>query len=115
MSVFEDLKHTTEKTSDIGERYVRASHQYFRLKVFQQLTISLSMAAKVLVVGTLLFGGLVFLSIAGAIELGNALNSYSLGFLMVGLIYLVIALICYLLRKKFNAFIIKKVGLKFFN
>lgn len=115
MSIFEDLKHTTDKTSDIGERYIRASHQYFRLKVFQQLTISLSMAVKVLVVGTFLFGGLIFLSIAGAIELGNELDSYSLGFLLVGLIYMVLSLIFYVFRRAFNTFVIKKIGVKFFN
>ena len=115
MSVFNDINHTTERASQIGERYIRASHQYFKLKVFQQLTLSLSLVTKVLAVGSLLFAGLVFLSIAGAIELGNAVNSYSLGFLLVGLIYVVISILIYLLRAKFNAYIIKKVGLKFFN
>ena len=47
MSVFEDVNHTASKVSHIGERYIRASHQYFRLKIFQQLTLSLSLVAKV--------------------------------------------------------------------
>ena len=115
MSVFEDINYTTEKASHIGERYVKASHQYFRLKIFQQLTLSLSMATKVLIVGSFLFAGFIFMSIAAAIELGNTVNSVALGFLLVGLIYVVLSVIFYLLRGKFNTYIIKKVGLKFFN
>ncbi|MBU2919890.1 hypothetical protein KO504_00925 [Winogradskyella psychrotolerans] len=115
MSVFDDLNHTASKVSHIGERYVKASHQYFRLKIFQQLTLSLSLVTKVLAVGSLLFAGLVFLSIAAALEIGNALNSYALGFLIVGVAYVILSLIIYKLRTKFNSFIIKKVGLKFFN
>ena len=115
MSVFEDISNTTDKASNIGERYIRASHQYFRLKVFQQLTLSLSLVTKVLIVGGFLFAGLVFLSIAACIEIGKSVGSYSQGFLWVGLIYIVISILIYLLRAKFNSFIIKKVGLKFFN
>ena len=115
MSVFNDINHTTEKASQIGERYIRASHQYFRLKIFQQISLSLSLVAKILAVGSLLFAGFVFLSIAGALELGNIYNSHSLGFLLVGLIYVVISLIIYLMRSKLNSYIIKKVGHKFFN
>ncbi|MGJ8549202.1 hypothetical protein [Winogradskyella wichelsiae] len=115
MSVFEDINRTTDKASNIGERYVRASHQYFKLKLFQQLTLSLSMVAKVMVIGAFIFGGLVFVSIAGAIELSHAVDSYALGFLLIGAIYLVLAMFIYLLRAKFNAYIIKKTGHKFFN
>ncbi|GGW60759.1 hypothetical protein DFQ11_102639 [Winogradskyella epiphytica] len=115
MSVFEDMSSTTGKASDIGERYIRASHQYLKLKVFQQLTLSLTLMTKVLAIGSFLFAGLVFLSIAGALKLGNSLGSFSLGFLLVGLIYLVLAIIIYMLRTKFNYYIIKKVGNKFFN
>ena len=115
MSVFEDVNHTASKVSHIGECYIRASHQYFRLKIFQQLTLSLSLVAKVLAVGSFLFAALVFLSIAAALEIGNSLNSYSLGFLLVGLIYVILCIMVYMLRSKFNSYILKKVGPKFFN
>ncbi|WP_225035633.1 hypothetical protein [Winogradskyella sp. SM1960] len=115
MSVFDDINQTTSKASHIGERYIRASHQYFRLKIFQQLTLSLSLVTKVLAIGSLLFAGLVFLSIAAALEIGDALNSFALGFLIVGFVYVLLSVIIYLLRAKFNTMIIKRVGLKFFN
>lgn len=115
MSVFENINRTTDKASMIGERYAKASHQYFKLKVFQQLTLSLSMAAKVMVIGAMVFGGLVFVSIAAAIELSRSVGSFGLGFFLVGLIYFALGLLTYLLRSKFNYYIIKKIGVKFFN
>ncbi len=115
MSIFEEINNTTDKATKIGERYIKTSHQYFRLKVFQQLTLSLSLATKVLAVGSFLFVGLVFVSIAGAIELGNAVNSYALGFLLVGLIYFFFSIVMYGIRSRFNSYIIKKVGFKFFS
>lgn len=115
MSVFDDINHTTDKASHIGERYIKASHQYFRLKVFQQLTLSLSLATKVIAFGSFMFAGLLFLSIAAGIEIGKAVSSYSLGFLIVGIAYFIISILIYLMRAKFNSYIIKKLGPKFFN
>lgn len=115
MSVFEDINDTTEKASNIGERYIKSSHQYFKLKIFQQLTLSLSLVAKVLAVGSLLLVGLAFLSVAAAMEMSRLLDSHSLGFLLVGFFYVIISVIIYKLRAKFNTIIIKKVGQNYFN
>jgi hypothetical protein len=115
MSLFEDINSTTDKASDIGERFLKTSRQYYRLKLFQQLTISLSMVVKLLAIGGFLFVGILFFSIALAIKLGNELDSFVLGMVLVGLIYLVVAVILYLLKSRINAFIIKKVGSKFFD
>jgi hypothetical protein len=77
--------------------------------------MSLSLATRVIAVGSFLFAGLLFVSIAGAIELGTLVNSYALGFLLIGLIYFIFSIIIYMLRSKLNVIIIKKIGLKFFN
>ena len=34
MSVFENLHNTTDKATDLGEKYIKTSRQYFRLKIF---------------------------------------------------------------------------------
>ncbi|MDH7912895.1 hypothetical protein [Winogradskyella sp. SYSU M77433] len=114
MSVFESLNNTTDKATGIGERYIKASHQYLRLKIFQQLTSSVSLMAKVLIIGGFLFVGFIFCSIALAIEIGRSLNSLALGCLIVGLMFMVIGFILFKTRKKINSIIIKKIGLNFF-
>lgn len=115
MSVFEDLNYTTEKATDIGERYIKASHQYFKLKIFQQLALGISTIAKLFAIGMFLFAGLVFMSVAASIEIGKALGSYPLGFLLIGSIYTFLTLLIYTLRGKLNTYILKKIGAKFFN
>ena len=114
MSVFDSLNNTTEKVTDIGERYIKTSHRYLKLKIFQQLTLTLSLAAKVLLIGGLLFVGLIFCSIAAAIELGEAFNSLALGCLTVSGFYIALAIIIYTLRGHLNKIIIKNIGQTFF-
>ncbi|MBV7267852.1 hypothetical protein [Winogradskyella luteola] len=115
MSVFDDLNTTTDKASGIGERYIKTSHQYIKLKIFQQLTLSFSILSKVLVIGGFAFFGIIFLAVALAIKLGNVFNSIMLGYLAVGIIFMGIALIIYILRSKINKLIIKTFSSKFFD
>ncbi len=55
MNVFESLNETSNKAVDIGEKYVEASHQYLKLKIFQQLTGAMSLFGKMLLIGSFLF------------------------------------------------------------
>jgi hypothetical protein len=115
MSVLDSFNKTTNKVVDIGERYMKASHQYFELKIFQQLTLSISLFIKILLIGSFLFVGLLFCSVALALELGRSFASPALGCIAVGCIYLFIAFIFFIVRKKINKTVIKTVGKNFFN
>ena len=53
MTVFESLNNTTDKATDTAERYVKTSKDYLKLKIFQQLTISISLVSKFAVIGSL--------------------------------------------------------------
>lgn len=114
MSIFDDVNQTTNKASDIGERYIKTSHQYFRLKIFQQLTLSFSMIVKAIIVGLLCFVGLLFFSVALVVELSKIYDSLIIGCIIVGSVYLLFALIMYLLKARINKFVIRKIGSKFF-
>lgn len=114
MSIFDDVNQTTNKASDIGERYVKTTHQYFRLKVFQQLTLSLSMIVKAVLIGAMLFVGLLFFSVALVVELSSVYESLITGCIIVGFGYLLLAIVIYLLKSKINKFLIRKVGSKYF-
>ncbi len=114
MNVFESINNTSEKVSDIGEKYVTKSYEYFKLKVFQQLSFTISMMAKAIVIGAVLFIGLIFMAVAGAIAIGNALDNVSLGYLIVGGLFMVIALLIFLLRNLIDSTIINKFHSKFF-
>lgn len=115
MSIVEDINSTTNKASDIGERYIKTSHQYFKLKLFQQLSLSASLIAKMFAVGCFLFLGVVFFSVALAVKLSAVFGSTVLGYLTVGFIFLLIAAILYASRERITKLILKKLSLKFFN
>ena len=115
MSMFGSFVETTDKASDIGERYVKTSYQYLRLKIFQQLTISISLFAKIIVIGSLLFLSFLFLAFAVAIVIGNALDNEALGYLIVGIVFSIIAAIIYILREAISKKVISTIGEKYFD
>lgn len=114
MGVFDSLGETTDRATDIGEKFLNTSHQYFKLKIFQQIAISVSMIAKIFAIGSLIFIGITFFSVAGAIAIGNALGSIVLGCLVVGFIFLLIGLIVYFTREAINRMVLQKLSSKFF-
>lgn len=115
MNVFESINNTSDKASAIGEKYIKSSQDYIKLKAFEQLTISISLIVKLFAIGSLVFIGLIFLAITGAMAIGNALNSITLGCLIVAVIFIVLAILVFLLRKHIDKKIIRKISIKFFN
>ena len=113
MSVFENLHNTTDKATDLGEKYIKTSRQYFRLKIFQQVSFSISLFAKLFAIGSLLF-------IAFLLELNLfppllLYNNPAYGFLIVAGIFILLGLLMYLLRKSLETLVIRTLSEKFFN
>ncbi|APZ46352.1 hypothetical protein BW723_08600 [Polaribacter reichenbachii] len=100
MNIFEAFKSNSEEGVDAGKDYVNASFEYGKLKTFQILTYSLSAFTKLLLIGSLLGIGVIFVSVAGAIALGNYLGNIALGHLIVGLFLAFLGFLIYLLRKR---------------
>jgi len=115
MNIFETLNESTTNVVKTGENYIKHTERYFKLKVFQQLSLSFSLLIKLAIVGGLLFLGLIFLAISGAIALGEVLGSTPLGVLIMGLTIILFALIAFALRKYIDKTIIKKFSKSFFD
>ncbi|SFZ89882.1 hypothetical protein SAMN05428642_101616 [Flaviramulus basaltis] len=115
MRLVDSINDTNSKAKEVGEKYLKTSYEYYKLKIFQQLTISVSLVFKAFAIGALLLLGIVFLAIALAILIGESLDNYALGFLWVGFIFLILSLIVFLFRKHLNNLIIKKLSKTFFN
>ena len=114
MNIFESINDTSNKASDVGERYIDTSFEYLKLKVFQQLTFTISMMGKALVIGAVLFIGLIFLAISAAIAIGDALGQIALGYLIIGGFFLIMSFAIYKMRRRFDAKIIAKFQTIFF-
>lgn len=111
MNLFESTKMGVKS----GENYLKNSEEYFKLKIFQQLSMSFSLLVKLCIIGGLIFLGVVFIAVAGTIALGNWIGSMVFGVILVGVILLLLAMIAYLLRKKIDKKIIKKMSKSYFD
>jgi hypothetical protein len=114
-NIFESINNTTDSATEIGGKYLEDTQEYFKLKVFQQLTMSISMITKAFVIGGLLFIGLIFLSVAAALALGSYIDNMALGYIIVAAFYLICGGIIYSKRAIINEKIIVKMSPKFFN
>tara|TARA_R110002167_G_scaffold33327_11_gene107085 strand:+ start:1039 stop:1395 length:357 start_codon:yes stop_codon:yes gene_type:complete len=115
MGVIEALKNTSEKAVETGDTYLKKTQEYYTLKVFQQLAISASLFCKMLLIGSFIFLGVIFLSVAATMALGAFLGNVPLGCLIIAAVLFVIAGIVYFFRKKIDAKIIYKLSEEFFN
>lgn len=115
MEVFKTIDKTSAEAVKNGEQYYKSSLEYYKLKIFQQLTITLSMFFKLLVIGGLVILGFIFLTIAGAIALGNVLNSMILSCILIGVFLLIVGIIIYFKRNFINRMVIRKASNSFFN
>ncbi len=99
---FEELKHDFSEIDKEVSAYVEHSLEYAKLKSFKISMVLVTYFAKVILVGAFAFLTLVFLSLAASFALGEAFNSYLYGFLFVGLLYLILAIIGYALKDRLN-------------
>lgn len=114
MGIIKSLKSTSEDGVDIGKKYVEACYKYNKLKIFQVLTYSISSLTKLFLVGSLLAVGIIFISVAGAIALGDYLQNISLGYVFVGFSLMTLGFLIYLIRKVIDKYIIKNIAQQFF-
>lgn len=115
MTVFESLNRTTDKATEKAEKYIKTTQKYVMLKVFQQITLSLSLVVKLAIIGGFVMLATVFLAVSAAIAIGNALENMALGYLVVGVVFLLIAVLVYFMRHLIDTRIITSVSNKFFD
>jgi hypothetical protein len=115
MSLLDSLGETNKKASAAGEKFLKSSYNYYKLKIFQQLTISIGLIFKIIFIGGLIIIALGFMATAFALFLGEVLDNPGLGFVLAGVLFLCLSLIAYLFRKHMNSYIVKILSEKFFN
>lgn len=115
MSLSESVGETNKKAIDIGEKYLNTSYEYYKLKIFQQLTITISIVFKAILIGSFLVIGLFFMALALGLLIGDILGSYAQGFIIVGLIFMFLSFIALLLKKRIHNFVVAILSEKFFN
>lgn len=113
---FEELKGHTENIQNQAEAYIESNLAYYKLKSFKLAMKSMTAIIKFGLIFLFLLMVLLFFSIAGAFALGKSLDSYALGFLIVGGAYLIITGILFTVKDKIvEGPILEKFSEIFFN
>jgi len=113
---FEELKEHTEDIQKQAKEYLENSVAYYKLWGFKVAMQSTTMIVKFALIAVTLSMVLLFCSVAGAFAIGKALDSYALGFLIVGGIYLAITGLLFLIKDKIvEGPILEKFSEIFFN
>ncbi|MCZ8330022.1 MAG: competence protein [Flavobacterium sp.] len=113
---FEELKENVDSIQENAKAYLESSISYYKLWGFKVAMKSTTMILKFFLISICLMIFLLFISIAGAIALGEMMDSYPIGFLIVAGIYLVLALLLFLVKDKIvEGPILEKFSEIFFN
>ena len=113
---FEELKENVDSIQENAKAYLESSISYYKLWGFKVAMKSTTMILKFFLISICLMIFLLFISIAGAIALGEMMASYPIGFLIVAGIYLVLALLLFLVKDKIvEGPILEKFSEIFFN
>jgi cytochrome c biogenesis protein CcdA len=112
---FEELKEHTEDIQKETQAFIENSIAYYKLWGFKVAMKSTTLMLKSALIAIALMMVLFFSSVAGALAIGNAINSYALGFLIVGGIYLVTVLLFLIKDKIVEGPILEKFSEIFFN
>jgi hypothetical protein len=97
---FEEIKENAEDLKNEAKRLIDANLRYYKLWGFKLAMKSTAMALKLFLLATMLVIVTLFFSIALALAFGYWFENFALGFLAVGFIYLIMAIVIYKVQDK---------------
>jgi len=113
---FDDLKEHSENIQEQAKDYIDKNLSYYRLLAFKMAMKSTTMILKFTLILLCFCMVLLFCSLALAFGIGNYLGSNTYGFLSVGIIYLLLTGLLFLVRDKIvEGPILEKFSEIFFN
>jgi ABC-type multidrug transport system fused ATPase/permease subunit len=116
LMAFAELKENTEDIQKQAKEFIENNVAYYKLRGFKFAMKSVTMIVKFLLIAISLTMVLLFISIAAAFAIAAALDSYALGFLIVGGFYLLMTGLIFLIRDKIvEGPILEKFSEIFFN
>lgn len=112
----EELQENIEDIQENAKAYIESNIAYYKLWGFKVAMKSTTLIFKFALIAICLMIVLLFVSVAGALAIGNIVNSYVLGFLSVAGIYLVLVFFLFLIKDKIvEGPILEKFSEIFFN
>lgn len=113
--VFDELKENLAEADVSFRSYLDSSKEYYKLKGFKFIMQGVSAFSHILLIGMAALLTLFFLSFAASYGIGQLLDNTFLGFLIVGVFYLLLGIIFYRLRRKLNRPLLQKFSEFYFD
>jgi hypothetical protein len=97
---FEDIKENAEDLKQEVQKLIDANLKYYKLWGFKILMKSTTTMLKLFLLAIMLMIVTIFFSIALALGIGYWLDNFAYGFLIVGALYLIMAIVVYYAQDK---------------
>ncbi len=97
---FEEIKENIEDLKNQVQEVIDTNVKYYKLWGFKMMVKTTTMMLKMFLLAIMLLIVTIFFSIAVALGIGYALDNFAYGFLIVGGIYLVLAIIIFYVQNK---------------
>ncbi|MHA3788513.1 competence protein [Flavobacterium hauense] len=97
---FEEIKENAEDLKQEVKKLIDVNLRYYKLWGFKILMKSTTTMLKLFLLAVMLMIVTIFFSIAAALGIGYWLDNFAYGFLIVGVIYLVMAIVVYYVQDK---------------
>ena len=104
---FENLKENLSDVDANVRSYIENNREYYQLKTFKILMKFVTSFSKMLLIAAIVLIFLFLFSLAASYGIGQLMDNIAYGFAFVGLFYLIIAFIIYLLRNKLDKPLLK--------
>jgi len=113
MALKELKRDLTEADVDVRS-YLENSEEYFKLKIFKVLMRAVTVFTHIMLIGAIALLALFLLSLAASYAIGNAMDNIYQGFIVVGLFYVIVALLCYFFRDKLDRPLLRRFSNYYF-
>ncbi len=113
---FEKLTENVKELTDNTQEYIKTSAEYYKLSIFRTSMKGLIGFANVALRATFALIALLFLSVGLAIVIGEAMDSASAGYFIVGVFYIIVFILIFMFAKKpLERFLLTKYSTMAFN
>jgi hypothetical protein len=111
---FDELKNDLSDTQRAAKDYFENTAEYYKLWVFKFVMKAAIALTVVLFLGTIGLLAVFFLSVAASVAIGEYLDNFTHGLLVVGGFYLIFGLLAYLFRSRLEAPVLKNFSKHYF-
>ncbi len=115
MRIVDFIVDKSNDAINYSEDYIKSSEKYFKLKFFEQYSLTLSLLVKLAIITAFLFMAIMFLCFSAAIALGTLFNNLALGYLTIGVVFILLTILVFSLRRKIDNKVIQSLSNNFFS